>query len=179
MICAVGQLCDSNTGRCVNGNVTCMQDSQCNPPQSICLLRTSALGDVTHVVPLVRTLQSAWPQTRLTWIVGKLERANTLANFLPMLVRGLFEFLAFITLAGIFVFGQKVFDLAPGNVIVVFALFVRLFPRITTLQGYLHVLNGYLHAVDAVATLQAAAESHAEQAGGHFGTLSPMLWPVR
>lgn len=44
-----------------------------NPPASICLLRTSALGDVTHVVPLVRTLQNAWPQTRLTWIVGKLE----------------------------------------------------------------------------------------------------------
>ena len=44
-----------------------------NPPQSICLLRTSALGDVTHIVPLVRTLQNAWPQTRLTWIVGKLE----------------------------------------------------------------------------------------------------------
>jgi len=44
-----------------------------NPPQSICLLRTSALGDVTHVVPLVRTLQGTWPQTRLTWIVGKLE----------------------------------------------------------------------------------------------------------
>ena len=44
------------------------------PPRSICLLRTSALGDVTHVVPLVRTLQEAWPATRLTWIVGKLER---------------------------------------------------------------------------------------------------------
>ena len=44
-----------------------------NPPQSICLLRTSALGDVTHVVPLVRTLQNAWPQVRITWIVGKLE----------------------------------------------------------------------------------------------------------
>ena len=43
-------------------------------PASICLLRTSALGDVTHVVPLVRTLQRAWPQTTLTWIVGKLER---------------------------------------------------------------------------------------------------------
>ena len=41
---------------------------------SICLLRTSALGDVTHVVPLVRTLQQAWPDTSLTWIVGKLER---------------------------------------------------------------------------------------------------------
>jgi heptosyltransferase I len=44
-----------------------------NPPQSLCLLRTSALGDVTHVVPLVRRLQAQWPQTRITWIVGKLE----------------------------------------------------------------------------------------------------------
>ncbi|MHB1056544.1 MAG: glycosyltransferase family 9 protein [Rhodanobacter sp.] len=43
-------------------------------PSSICLLRTSAIGDVTHVVPLLRTLQQAWPQTALTWIVGKLER---------------------------------------------------------------------------------------------------------
>ena len=44
-----------------------------NPPASICLLRTSALGDVTHVVPLVRTLQGALPGTRLTWIVGRFE----------------------------------------------------------------------------------------------------------
>ncbi|OOG55841.1 ADP-heptose--LPS heptosyltransferase [Rhodanobacter sp. B05] len=43
-------------------------------PSSICLLRASAIGDVTHVVPLLRTLQQAWPQASLTWIVGKLER---------------------------------------------------------------------------------------------------------
>ncbi len=43
-------------------------------PDSICLLRSSAIGDVTHVVPLVRTLQQAWPATSLTWIIGKLER---------------------------------------------------------------------------------------------------------
>ncbi|GAB3365130.1 glycosyltransferase family 9 protein [Lysobacter rhizosphaerae] len=40
-------------------------------PLSICLLRLSALGDVTHVVPLVRTLQAAWPQIALTWVIGK------------------------------------------------------------------------------------------------------------
>lgn len=45
-----------------------------HPPASICLLRTSALGDVTHVVPIVRTLQAAWPQTTISWIVGKLEQ---------------------------------------------------------------------------------------------------------
>ncbi|MBN8884844.1 MAG: glycosyltransferase family 9 protein [Rudaea sp.] len=42
-------------------------------PQSICLLRTSALGDVTHVVPIVRTLLAQVPDAKLTWIVGKLE----------------------------------------------------------------------------------------------------------
>jgi len=36
---------------------------------SICLLRLSALGDVTHVVPLVRTLQRAWPGVHLHWII--------------------------------------------------------------------------------------------------------------
>ncbi len=40
---------------------------------SICLLRLSALGDVTHVLPLVRTLQARFPDTPLTWIIGKLE----------------------------------------------------------------------------------------------------------
>lgn len=40
-------------------------------PLSICLLRLSALGDVTHVVPLVRTLQAAWPRIPLTWVIGK------------------------------------------------------------------------------------------------------------
>jgi len=43
-------------------------------PFSICLLRLSALGDVTHVVPLVRTLQAAWPQLALAWVIGKGER---------------------------------------------------------------------------------------------------------
>ncbi len=42
-------------------------------PDSICLLRLSALGDVVHVLPLVRTLQRAWPETTLTWVIGKPE----------------------------------------------------------------------------------------------------------
>ncbi len=43
------------------------------PPKTLCILRTSALGDVTHVLPLIRTLQTHWLQTRLTWIIGKFE----------------------------------------------------------------------------------------------------------
>lgn len=42
-------------------------------PRSICILRLSALGDVTHVVPMVRTLQRGFPGVAVTWIVGALE----------------------------------------------------------------------------------------------------------
>ena len=45
-----------------------------NAPQSICLLRLSALGDVTHVLPLIRTLRMAWPHVALTWVIGKGEQ---------------------------------------------------------------------------------------------------------
>src|SRR5258705_9784492 len=40
------------------------------PPnlKRICLVRLSALGDVCLVVPLVRTLQHAFPQATITWI---------------------------------------------------------------------------------------------------------------
>ncbi|WP_243649101.1 glycosyltransferase family 9 protein [Luteibacter rhizovicinus] len=41
---------------------------------SICILRTSAIGDVTHVVPLIRTLKEKAPRVSITWIVGKLEQ---------------------------------------------------------------------------------------------------------
>ncbi len=45
-----------------------------NAPKSICLLRLSALGDVTHVLPLIRTLREAWPGVALTWVIGKGEQ---------------------------------------------------------------------------------------------------------
>jgi heptosyltransferase I len=38
------------------------------------VLRLSALGDVCHVLPVVRTLQQEWPTLRLTWILGNLEK---------------------------------------------------------------------------------------------------------
>ncbi|MDQ3159711.1 MAG: glycosyl transferase, partial [Pseudomonadota bacterium] len=45
-----------------------------HPPATLCLLRLSALGDATHVVPLVRTLRKTWPRVALTWVIGKGEQ---------------------------------------------------------------------------------------------------------
>lgn len=50
-------------------------------PEEICILRLSAVGDVCHTVPVVRRIQHFWPQTRLTWIIGKLE--STLVGDIP------------------------------------------------------------------------------------------------
>jgi heptosyltransferase I len=43
------------------------------PPRSICILRLSAIGDTCHVVPLVRQIQQHWPDTRISWIIGRIE----------------------------------------------------------------------------------------------------------
>lgn len=50
----------------------------------MCLLRLSALGDVTHVVPLVRTLQAARPDTPIHWIIDKV--GHKLLDGLPGVV---------------------------------------------------------------------------------------------
>jgi len=137
----------------------------------------SILGEQISGIKIVKATTSEDGATaQVERITGRLERVNTLATVLPVVVRGLFEFLAFILLAAIFVFGESGF--APGNVIVVFALFVRLFPRITTLQGYLHMLNSCLHSLDAINALQTAAETHAEWMSCPSGRLSIPL-PAR
>jgi heptosyltransferase I len=43
-------------------------------PDSLCILRLSALGDATHTLPVVRAIQQHWPGTRISWIIGKPER---------------------------------------------------------------------------------------------------------
>ncbi|MGO9993128.1 MAG: glycosyltransferase family 9 protein [Steroidobacteraceae bacterium] len=52
------------------------------PPQSVCVLRLSAIGDTCHAAAVLRTLQEAWPHTRFTWIIGKLE-AKLMTAILP------------------------------------------------------------------------------------------------
>lgn len=41
-----------------------------NPTSSVCLLRLSALGDVSHLLPLVHAWRQQQPQTQLSWILG-------------------------------------------------------------------------------------------------------------
>ncbi len=44
-------------------------------PGEVCLIRLSAIGDCCHTLPIVRTLQAAWPQAKFTWIIGRIEES--------------------------------------------------------------------------------------------------------
>lgn len=44
-----------------------------SPPESICVVRLSAIGDTCHALAVVRAIQDTWPETRVTWIIGKTE----------------------------------------------------------------------------------------------------------
>jgi len=45
------------------------------PPERLCLIRLSAIGDTCHAVPAVRAIQDAWPDTEITWIIGRVEHS--------------------------------------------------------------------------------------------------------
>ena len=65
------------------------------PPRNVCILRLSAIGDTCHVVPVLRTLQQAWPTTQFTWVIGKAEAR------LMSLIEGV-EFITVDKRAGLF-----------------------------------------------------------------------------
>lgn len=48
---------------------------QQSPPESLCVIRLSAIGDTCHALAVVRTIQDTWPATRITWIIGRTEAA--------------------------------------------------------------------------------------------------------
>lgn len=42
-------------------------------PASICVLRLSAIGDCCHAIALIQKIQQHWPETKITWVIGKIE----------------------------------------------------------------------------------------------------------
>ena len=47
------------------------QKSSLSP--SICILRLSSIGDITHMIPIIKTIQHSLPKSDITWIIGKTE----------------------------------------------------------------------------------------------------------
>ncbi len=52
----------------------CMQPSN-ESPNSICIVRLSAIGDVCHVVAVVQAIQKYYLNATITWVIGRVEHA--------------------------------------------------------------------------------------------------------
>jgi ATP-binding cassette subfamily C protein len=100
---------------------------------------------------------------RIEGLVRHVERANAAASSMPSTVRSVLEFAAFAGLASVLVLGSSGMGVAAANVVVVLALFGRLFPRITSMQAQVHHLNWNIPAIEVVNALQSAAEAAAER----------------
>lgn len=48
-------------------------NSKNNTSISICILRLSSIGDITHIIPIISTLQKYMSNCDITWIIGKTE----------------------------------------------------------------------------------------------------------
>jgi heptosyltransferase I len=44
-----------------------------SPPENICVIRLSAIGDTCHALAVVRRIQDSLPAAKITWIIGKTE----------------------------------------------------------------------------------------------------------
>jgi ATP-binding cassette subfamily C protein len=83
-------------------------------------------------------------------VVRDMEINQARAVFMPSLVRGIFEAASLTMLVLMLVFSRIG---ATANLFVVLALFLRLFPRISTLQQFIHLINTYAPAVMALRRL--------------------------
>ena len=105
-------------------------------PDSVCILRLSAIGDVTHALPVLRTLQHHWPDTRITWIIGNSEHAlvSEIENV---------EFITFDKSLGFSAYGEVRSKLAHRRFDVLLHMQVSLRASITSLLVKAEVKLGF------------------------------------
>lgn len=96
-------------------------------PASICLLRLSAIGDVTHVLPIIATLQQQWPNTKISWIIGATE--YSLVKSLPGI-----EFIVFDKSKGLKEYGRLRKQLAGRRFDILFMMQVSLRANLISLN---------------------------------------------
>lgn len=121
------------------------------------------------------TTNEARASARVDEVVRGLQKAGATVNFLPSLVRGVLEFMGITSLAAVLAFGSGMLAVEPAQLLVIIALFARLFPRLTALQTQFHNLNTNVWAILGVRNLYDDASRHREDTDGHKAALSIRL----
>ncbi len=106
-------------------------------------------------------------------------RDLTFANaFDVQIVRALFEYASALVVIALLVVGPLVFAVDVGAVIVIVAMFVRLFPKVTGLRQCQQSISLVLPAFDAVSAMVNEARRVAEPLAGHREAIHKSMIPV-
>lgn len=99
---------------------------------------------------------------RLSVSTGYIERLTFGSNFDSQLVRAIFEYSGGLLVVALLVLGPKFLAVDIGAILVIVAIFVRLFPRITALRQNLQIVDFHMPAFREAYNLLRAAEAQRE-----------------
>jgi ATP-binding cassette subfamily C protein len=99
---------------------------------------------------------------RFSKIVNKLYKLYFWSSFHPNLTRAIFEFAAVCTLTVTLVVSTQQLRIDPATILIVLALFLRLYPRLSTLQQNLQTLSIHLPAIATITETAKRAALKAE-----------------
>jgi ATP-binding cassette subfamily C protein len=98
-------------------------------------------------------------------VISAIEETGRTAVFSPHLVRGVFEGTGLIMLVVLLVMAVNSMNIPLASLLVILALFVRLFPRLSGLQQYLHSLNVHASSIRVLGEMAHEAELRSEPMG--------------
>jgi len=103
-----------------------------------------------------------------SWFGGinlQLQQAHSSAAFHPSLLKAIVEFSGMALLCLVVVAGAVIFQSGLASILMIVALFVRLVPRIFSLQQNIQLLGLYLPSIGTVLQSEAVAAAHVESLG--------------
>ncbi len=95
-------------------------------------------------------------------IIRDIEVLNRIGAFIPFLVRGIFENFGIIFLVFIMIISINYLNLSIALVLILIALFVRIFPRLSSIQQNIHTLNTNAPSIERLSNLYTRATQNIE-----------------
>nr|WP_249788594.1 ABC transporter ATP-binding protein [Bradyrhizobium sp. G127] len=111
--------------------------------------------------------------SRFVRAVGRLETLSFGNSFDGQVVRAIFEYSGGLLIVGLIVLGPKLLSVDVSAVLVIVAIFVRLFPKITALRQNLQIVDFHAPAFDVLSGLLREASLRHEASGND----TPPGWP--
>jgi len=96
-------------------------------------------------------------------IINKLANLYFLSSFYPYVSKSLFEFSAISLILFLFYIGTQMFNINSASIIVVTAVFVKLVPKLYSLQQNLQILGVYLPTIETIKTSFIQANQYEEK----------------